>query len=473
MPTAVIMPKFEMAQETGKVATWLKAEGDVVKKGEAILEVETDKVNLEVEASADGILMGISALPGDVVPIGQTIAYLLKPGETLPGDRKGLPDAGPEAAPAGAAAHAISASPLAARLAESLSVDLASIKGSGPRGQVTREDVEAYVAQQAFPTIGSAGAQDAVRAVPAARRVARELGIDLRTVVGTGPEGRIQSDDVRAHFEATASGVKATAGAGEPAAARPEPSPEPAIFPGSPAVRRLVPLTNIRRTIAERMTASVREAPQFTVSLDADMTRALAIVEDLRTNASPVGSGASPSGGQPRVTLTTLLIKASAWALCQHGEANAAYQDGQIAEWDEVNIGVATAIDTGLIVPVIRQADRLGMREIAARLADLTTRARENRLKIEDLQGGTFTVSNLGMFGIDQFTAILNPPQAAILAVGRVAKRAIVAADDRVEVRPVTTLTLTADHRVLDGATAARFLATLQRVLEHPGLLME
>lgn len=474
MPTAVIMPKFEMAQETGKVARWLKAEGDGVRKGETILEVETDKVNLEVEATADGILMGISARPGDVVPIGQAIAYLLKPGEALPDARpvpavQGAVDS-PRPAPAPSttrdSAHAISASPLAVRLAESLGVDVASIKGSGPRGQVTREDVEAYVAAQGLSTIAHDGAQGAVRAVPAARRVARELGIDLRAVAGTGPEGRIQSDDVRAHFEAAAAGAKATASAGEPAAPGPEPSPESATFSGSPALRRLIPLTNIRRTIAERMTASVREVPQFTVTLDADMTRSLAIVEDLR-------NGAASSGDQPRVTLTTLLIKASAWALCQHPEVNAAYQDGQIAEWDEVNIGVATAIETGLIVPVVRQADRLGMREIAARLADLTTRARENRLKIEDLQGGTFTVSNLGMFGIDQFTAILNPPQAAILAVGRVAKRAIVTADDRVEVRPVTTLTLTADHRVLDGVAAARFLATLQRVLEHPGLLME
>ncbi len=225
-----------------------------------------------------------------------------------------------------------------------------------------------------------------------------------------------------------------------------------------------MPLTNIRRTIAERMTASVREAPQFTVSVTADMTRALAIVEDLRNGDA--------ADNRSRVTLTVLLIKACAWALGQHPGANAAYQDGQIAEWDEVNIGVATAIEAGLIVPVIRQADQLGMRAIAARLTDLTTRARENRLKIEDLQGGTFTLSNLGMFGIDHFTAILNPPQAAILAVGRVAKQPVVLADDRVEVRPLTTLTLTADHRVLDGVTAAKFLATIQQILEHPGLLL-
>ena len=173
------------------------------------------------------------------------------------------------------------------------------------------------------------------------------------------------------------------------------------------------------------------------------------------------------------VTLTALLIRACAWALVQHPEANSAFQDGQIAEWDEVNIGVATAIDAGLIVPVVRWADRMGMRAIAARLADLTARAREGRLKLEDLQGGTFTISNLGMLGIDHFTAIVNPPQAAILAVGRVAKRAVAAEDDSLVVRPTSTLTLTADHRVLDGASAARFLATIHRALEHPGVLME
>ncbi len=226
----------------------------------------------------------------------------------------------------------------------------------------------------------------------------------------------------------------------------------------------MVPLTSIRRTIAERMIASVREAPQFTVSVDADMTRSLAIVEDLK---------AGIAADQPRITLTTLLIRACAWSLARHPEANSAFLDGQIAEWDEVNVGVATAIDAGLIVSVIRGADKLGMRAIAAQLVELTGRAREGRLKLEDLQGGTFTLSNLGMFGIDRFTAILNPPQAAILAVGRTAKRPVVVDDDRLEVRPVATLTLTADHRVLDGASAARFLATIQTALEHPGIMME
>jgi pyruvate dehydrogenase E2 component (dihydrolipoamide acetyltransferase) len=229
-------------------------------------------------------------------------------------------------------------------------------------------------------------------------------------------------------------------------------------------MRRVVPLTKIRRTIAERMTASVREAPQFTVTVDADMGRALEIVQDLKSVAGDE---------RPKITLTALVVKACAWALRQHPEVNASFQGDEIVEWDEVNVGVAMAIDQGLIVPVVRGADGLGLLGIAAHLAELTGRAREGRQRLEDLQGGTFTVSNLGMFGIDRFSAILNPPEAAILAVGRVAKRLEVREDDEVEIRPMASLALTADHRALDGATAARFLATVQRALERPGLLLE
>jgi len=216
----------------------------------------------------------------------------------------------------------------------------------------------------------------------------------------------------------------------------------------------------------------VREAPQFTVSVDVDMGRAMAMVQDFR-----IGTEAQQG---PKVTVTALLVKACAWALTQFPGANAMFQfdpaapatGPSIIEWDEVNVGVATAIDQGLIVPVVHGADRLGMKGIATRLADLTARAREGRLKLDDLQGGTFTISNLGMFGIDRFTAIINPPQAAILAVGRVAKRAVIREDDRVAVCQMASFALTADHRVLDGAGAAQFLATIQRALEYPGLLL-
>lgn len=469
MPIAVIMPKYEMTQETGTVGSWLRAEGDAVRKGDPILEIETDKVSMDVESPADGTLVGISAQAGQVVPVGQPIAYVLKAGETWPAAagepaqaaKPARPATPPAARPA---SHSpVSASPLAARMAADLGVDLTAVTGTGPRGQVTKKDIEAHVARTG---------NGHVPAVPAARRLARELHVDLNHVRGTGPGGRIQSADVRMIAAKRDEIAKAAAGSPLPAApsaaaasavSTPSSQPPAPTGAGAPNVRRTIPLTSIRRTIAERMATSVREAPQFAVSVDVDMTRALAIVEDLKAYAAP---------DQPRVTLTVLLIRACAWALAQHPEANSAFVDGHIAEWDEVNVGVATAIDSGLIVPVVRSADQLGMRAIAAQLADLSKRAREGQLKLEDLQGGTFTLSNLGMFGIDRFTAILNPPQAAILAVGRLAKRAVVTDDDRVEVRPLSTFTLTADHRVLDGASAARFLATIQRALEHPGQLM-
>ncbi len=432
MPVPVIMPKFEMAQESGKVLRWLKQEGEAVTKGEAILEVETDKVAMEVEAPASGTLVGIRAGPGEVVPIGQPIAYILLPGEVW----EGAPGASPAASPAGAPR----ATPVAERIAQAHGVDLSAVPGTGPGGRVTRADVEAFLAQRA--------AEGKVKAAPAARRLARELGVDLQQVKGTGPGGRIQSEDVRRAAEALRAGV----------------SPEALEAPARPAIRRRVPLAGMRRIIAERMSRSVREAPQFTVSIDVEMGRAMAIVEDL--------AAWTEREGGPRVTLTALLVKACAWALRRHPALNATLEGEEILEWEDVNIGVAVAVPEGLVVPVIPEADRRGVWEIARMLEEKVGRAREGRLRPEDVQGGTFTLSNLGMYGIDRFTAILNPPQAGILAVGRVAKRPVVGEGDEVVVRPVATLTLTADHRVIDGAQAAQFMETLRAVLERPGLLL-
>jgi len=432
MPVPVIMPKFEMAQESGKVLRWLKQEGEAVTKGEAILEVETDKVAMEVEAPASGTLVGIRAGPDEVVPIGQPIAYILLPGEVW----EGAPGASPAASPAGAPR----ATPVAERIAQAHGVDLSAVPGTGPGGRVTKADVEAFLAQRA--------AEGKVKAAPAARRLARELGVDLQQVEGTGPGGRIQSEDVRRAAEALRAGV----------------SPEALEAPARLAIRRRVPLAGMRRIIAERMSRSVREAPQFTVSIDVEMGRAMAIVEDL-------AAWAEREGG-PRVTLTALLVKACAWALRRHPALNATLEGEEILEWEDVNIGVAVAVPEGLVVPVIPEADRRGVWEIARMLEEKVGRAREGRLRPEDVQGGTFTLSNLGMYGIDRFTAILNPPQAGILAVGRVAKRPVVGEGDEVVVRPVATLTLTADHRVIDGAQAAQFMDDLRWVLERPGILL-
>ncbi|MBE7552729.1 MAG: 2-oxo acid dehydrogenase subunit E2 [Anaerolineales bacterium] len=454
MPTPIIMPKFEMAQETGTVSKWLKQEGDPVEKGEPILEVETDKINMEVESPASGILGGISAGPGTVVPIGQAIAYILKPGETLP--QAGAPAS---SAPIEAAAPlptdhpAERATPVAERLAQAHGLDVQALPRSS--GRLTKADVESFLATQESQTFEvsktSKVSPDKPKAVPAARRLAHQLGVDLAAVSGSGPAGRIQSADVQQAAQQRAAA---------PAPAAPL-GPIPTAEAGQPAIRRTVPLTTMRRTIAERLTAAARDIPQFTVSLAVEMSRAQQIVDEART---------IPDG--PRVTLTALLVKACAWTLARHPAVNASFNQDSIVEWAEINIGVAAAVEAGLIVPVICQADRLNLGEISMQLNDLGARAREGKLRPEELRGGTFTISNLGMFGVEHFTAIINPPQAAILAVGRIAKRPIVTEDEQIVVKPMSDLTLTADHRVIDGAKAAQFLADLKHVLEHPGALV-
>ena len=451
MPTAVIMPKFEMAQETGTVGRWLVEEGAAVAKGDPILEVETDKVTMDVEAPAGGILRGITAVPGQVIPIGQTIAYILRPGEPLPGrggssgKRGGFSEEG--SLPG-------SPTPVAARVAAAHNLDLAGIPGTGPAGRITRSDVEAHLATPRPGDIPAAPPPNPAAkpiAVPAARRLARELGIDLATVAGTGPQGRIQSVDVQHAAQTAPVATTADSPSGQ----------------ASPiAIARQVPLNAIRRTTAERMTASVSEIPQFTLAVEVDMTRAQAVLDDLRAPGHTTGDA------PPKVTLTALLVKACAYALTRHPGVNASFEGDHITEWADVNIGIATSADQGLLVPVIHHADRHGLHELARQLADLGERARSGRLRLPNLQGGTFTLSNLGMYGIDYFTAIVNPPQAAILAVGRVAQRPVVAADGTFVARPLAALTLTADHRVLDGAAAAEFLTTVQAALEHPGLLL-
>jgi pyruvate dehydrogenase E2 component (dihydrolipoamide acetyltransferase) len=490
MATAVIMPKFEMAQETGTVARWLKNEGDTVAKGEPLLEVETDKVIMEVEAPATGTLVNVSAPAGVEVPIGQPIAFIARSGEQVPAPAApvaatALP-AAPGCAPAAAAPAAPKvapsvvtnanhrATPLAERVASEHGLELGSITGTGPQGRITREDVEQALAALAVanattPSPEPRWPDGKVRAVPAARRLARELSVDLLAVPGSGPEGRIQPADVlavaqRAVAAQAQASIPTAIGSAAPALEAREPASPAA--PSGLAVRRTVPLTSIRRTIAERMTASVRDAPQFAVSSEAEMARAQTMVEDVKS----VGEGKEG----PKVTLTAFLVKACAWALAAYPAANSAFDAaaGALVEWAEINVGVAVATDSGLLVPVIHGADRLGLVEIAARLGEITVRARAGKLRLEDIQGGTFTVSNLGMLGIDQFTAILNPPQAAILAVGRVAKRPVIDENDQVVVRALSSLTLTADHRVLDGAGAAQFLALIKKALEHPGLLL-
>ncbi len=435
MPTALIMPKFEMSQETGTIARWLKHNGDAVAKGDAVLEVETDKITMEVEAPASGVLSGITAQAGDVIPIGTVIAQITdgsgssaEKAQAAGASMPGMPSAGPgelQEPPA----RSVKATPIAEKMASEHGLDLAAIRGTGKDGQITKTDVEALIAADGR----------GVNAAPAARRLARELNIDLRTVQGSGPGGRIQSADIRAKG---AEGLE----------------------PLKPSATS-VPLTALRRTIAQRMQQSMREAPQFNVSVDVNMGRLLAIADDWKA----VGAG---DPGAPKVTVTALLVKICAWALARNPAVNASFLADRIAQFADINIGVAVAVEGGLIVPVIRNADRLGLGAIASQLNDLSARARAGKLTPDDIKDGTFSLSNLGMFAVDRFTAIVNPPQAAILAVGRAVKRFVPDENDQPVLAHISTLTVSADHRALDGAMVGRFLGDLSTAVERPGLLM-
>jgi len=427
MAVPVIMPKLEMAQETATVVEWLKREGERVEKGEPLLVVETDKVTVEIECPASGILAGIRVEPQQVVPVTEVIAYILQPGEELPQEREAPAPPLVEAPPT----PTISATPVAQRLAAAHGIDLTTVVGTGPGGQITKADVEAVLNLTPLP--GAKGVRgEVVRATPAARRIARERGVDLSAVKGSGPRGRIQAADVLAFAPAPAAEV--------------------------------IPLRGMRRTIAERMTASYQTTPHITLTMRVDMSAFEEVRERLNAKAE--------ADGQPRVSVTALLVKAVAWALKQHPWLNSTLRDEEIHLLPDINIGVAVALEEGLIVPVVHQADRKSVAEIAAEMNDLVTRAREGQLTPADVAGGTFTVSNLGPFGVEQFTAIINPPQAAILAVGATRLEAIVSEEGQVVVRPVMRMTLSADHRIVDGAVAARFLADLREALEAPALLL-
>lgn len=364
------MPALGVAQETGRVVRWNAAEGQAVEAGEELLEIETDKVTVSIEAPASGLLAGVRAADGQDVPVGSVIAFIVAPGEEPP-----------------------------------------EVAGDG----------------EAQPATGRKPAS------PLARRRAREAGIDLARVRGSGPGGAVTAGDLDA------------ARGGPEASATEAPPPIAATKGGT------VEVGPVWRRMAEHVTRSWTSAPHFYLFREVDAERLVAWREAL---------------GQD-VTLTDLLVWLSARALERHPEANAVWQGDSPRPIAEVDVGIAVALDEGLVVPVVRRANELSVSELAERRRDLVTRARSNALRPEDVRGGSFTVTNLGMYGVDAFAAVLNGPQAAILAVGRV-RDGVVAVDGRAEVRPRMNLVLSCDHRVLDGARAARFLDTLARVIEEP-----
>lgn len=456
MPKEVIMPKFGFTQETAEVLAWLVKEGDPVEAGDPIMEVSTDKVSMEVEAPISGTLAGVRYKVGDVVPVTEIVAYILAPGESLPAtlappSSSGKPQVSqPSETAAQPNGGEIAASPVAARMAQAAALDLTDVPGSGPRGRVTVRDVEAYVRDRER----SPGKPNAV---PAARRMAHQLGVALADIAGSGPGGRIQSGDVQAHVQA----LKAATAAAEP---RPQTAPEPAVKPVPAAagavdgVAERIPFNNMRRIIARNLQKSAQEAPHIYFQRDVDITQANALIVFANDHA--------PDG--VKVTLTAVMTKVVAWALRQHPLLNSHLQGEEIQVMASVHVGIAVALDNGLIVPVVRDADRKGLYELAAEIARLGQAAKAGKLGLDEVQGATFSISNLGMYGVDRFTAIINPPQVGILAVGRARKLFVPDENDQPVLRPILTLTLSVDHRAIDGAVAARFLADLAQALAHP-----
>jgi pyruvate dehydrogenase E2 component (dihydrolipoamide acetyltransferase) len=412
MAKEVILPKFGFTQEDSQIVEWFVKEGDEVEAGEPLLEVTTDKVNMEIEAPASGIVGGIRAGTGETVPVTQVIAYILEPGEKAPPIVEALP-------------------------AAASSVDPESISGTGAGGRVTRKDVERYLGE-------GPDRRGKVRATPAARRVAREGDVDLATVSGSGPRGRLQVQDVAS------------------AAAAP-PSATPTTPPVAAGELVRVPFSTMRRTIARKLQHTVQEAPQVTFQVDIDM----AAIQSLMANAND----RHPAGTE-KISLTAVLTRAVAWTLARHPRLNSHLGQEELILWPVANIGIAVALDDGLIVPVVKDAGRKGIARLSNDIRELVRRSRQGQLRPEELADGTFTISNLGMFGVDRFTAIIHSPQVAILAVGRTNRVFVPDAHDRPIVRPLCTMTLSVDHRVIDGAEAARFMSDLREVAQAPELML-
>lgn len=447
MPTEFLMPKLGLTMTEGTVVEWLVPEGGTVQAGTAALLVATDKVETEIEAPATGILAPLVGV-GDTIPCGEPIAWVLGPGETAPADARSsapatapavtpVASAGPEAAaaPAPASDGRLRASPNAKRMAKELGVDLTRLTGSGPGGRIVSEDVEAAAAAAPIATTAAAPPLLASYTV---RRLAERLGLDPAGVPATGPGGRLTRDDVLA-------------------AARRSPAASPASAPAAAPVGER--LTGVRGLIAERMVRSLQEMAQLTLTMDVDMDRAV----ELRRQLGEIG--AEELGAVP--TYTDMLVAAAARALRAHPVMNSRIADGTVEHLDGIHVGLAVATDRGLTVPVVRDADTLPLPDLAVRTAELAALAREHRLRLPDLEGATFSVTNLGMFGVDMFTPIVNPPNVAILGVGRLRDDT---AWDGDTPRRVTrlTLSLTWDHRVADGAPAAEFCRTVKELLEQP-----
>jgi len=427
------MPKFGFTQEESEILEWLNEEGDNVEKGDPVAVVSTDKISMEVEAPETGILSGIRYQIGDTVPVTEIIAYILQPGEKLPEIKKTVK----KSKESKRVEEKIkkSATLIAKKLIEEKSLDIHDLTGTGEKGKITKEDVQKFLSQKKV-------LQGKVKATPAARRIGKEENISLLEINGSGPDGRIQADDVK---QKILSSTKTIIGS-------------------DVSIIKTIPLIGMRRTIAQTMQRSMQEAPHMTLQIDIHMDA----LENLRKELN-----VEQEKKNEKVSLTAFITKAVALSLKGNPILNSQYSEKEIKILGEIHIGIATALDEGLIVPVIHNADRKDIRQISREIIDLAERARNAKLKQKDLSNGTFTISNLGMYGIDRFTAIINPPQSAILAVGKM-NRYFVPADNNIPaIKKVITFNLSADHRVMDGAQAAKFLSDLKNIISEPKVLLK
>ncbi len=421
MAIKIQMPKLSDTMDTGRIIKWLKKEGEKVAPGDVIAEVETDKANMDMEAYDEGILLKVVAKEGDKVPIGGLIGILGDAGEDLSAILK----------------------------ESSLSSSNEASKSVAASGEARHETTGENVSEKSPPSISSAplrmqtestdrSGNGRLKASPLAKRLARERGIDIEDVKGSGTAGRIIKRDVEAFVRSVSKRAPHIVSSGE--------------FKDEP-------LTMMREAIAKRLSQSNVEAPQFYLTVEVKMENAIAFRDSLNRFDE-----------QNKISFNDIIVKACSSALQEHPEVNATFMQDRIRIFGDVHIGVAVAIDDGLITPVIHDVDKKGLRDISEESKDLAARARERKLKPEEYSGSTFTVSNLGMFGVDEFTAIINPPEAAILAVGSIVEKPVVE-DDQVKIGKRMRMTLSSDHRVVDGALAARFMQTLKMVLENPAAL--
>ena len=460
MATSIVMPQLGYDMREGTIVRWLKEEGEDVTRGEIIAEIETDKAVVEFSPTTGGVLRRIVAGAGDIVPVGQLIAVIGDADEALPDELVAptSPVAAAAAVPAtpapaptpvaesppAAPEGEVRASPIARRLAREKGVNLANLTGSGPGGRIVEADVLAAAAVVSAP--------GGVLASPLARRLAREGGMDLSSLTGSGPGGRIVEADVLAASAAPAAETPAPV----PAEAAPT-AAEPAVAP----VGDQVQLSRMRQTIAKVTSDSKREAPHFYVASDIDMSEAMDLRRDINDQVDP----------DSRVSVNDLIVKASALAIGRHPKFNSFFRDDYLQMNPSINVGIAIALESGLIVPGIPGCEGKTLAEIAADSRDLAARATSGTLRAEEYTGTTYSVSNLGMFGVDSFTAIIYPPHAAILAVGAVKEQPVVRSGE-ITIAQIMKATLSVDHRVADGAEAAQFLSEIKRLLENPVSLL-